>query len=34
MVVDQPVRALGAHTVSVRLHDDVLATVSLNVVSA
>ena len=33
IVVDQPIRALGAHTVAVRLHEDVLATVQLNVVA-
>ena len=34
IVVDQPIKALGAHEVSVKLHDEVSATVALNVVSA
>jgi large subunit ribosomal protein L9 len=29
-----PIKALGAHTVTVRLHDDVSATVALNVIPA
>ena len=33
IVVDQPIKSLGAHEVSVKLHEDVSATVSLNVVS-
>ena len=33
IVVDQPIKSLGAHEVSVKLHDDVSATVSLNVVA-
>ena len=33
IVVDQPIKSLGAHVVSVKLHEDVSATVSLNVVS-
>lgn len=34
IVVGNPIKSLGAHTVTVRLHDDVDASVSLNVVSA
>jgi large subunit ribosomal protein L9 len=34
IVVKNPIKALGSHEVTVRLHDDVSATVSLNVVSA
>ena len=34
IVVTNPIKALGAHTVSVKLHDDVSATVSLNVIPA
>ena len=34
IAVDNPVRSLGAHQVTVRLHDEVVATVSLNVVKA
>ena len=34
IAVDNPVRSLGAHQVTVRLHDEVTATVSLNVVKA
>ena len=34
IAVDNPVRSLGAHQVTVRLHDDVVASVSLNVVKA
>ena len=34
IVVDNPIKSLGAHTVKVKVHDDVEATVSLNVVSA
>ena len=34
IVVTQPIKALGAHEVSVKLHDEVAAKVSLNVVSA
>ena len=34
IVLDQPIKALGAHTVGVKVHDDVVATVNLNVVSA
>ena len=29
-----PIKTTGAHTVTVRLHDDVSATVSLNVIPA
>lgn len=32
--VDQPIKALGAHSVQVRLHPDVAATVDLEVVAA
>src|SRR3546814_671942 len=34
IVLGNPIKALGSHQVSVKLHDDVSATVSLNVVSA
>lgn len=34
IVVTNAIRSLGAHSVSVKLHDDVTAAVSLNVVSA
>jgi large subunit ribosomal protein L9 len=34
IVVDNPIKSLGAHTVKVKVHDDVEATVSLNVVPA
>lgn len=34
ILVGNPIKALGAHEVSVKLHDEVLATVALNVVSA
>jgi large subunit ribosomal protein L9 len=34
IVVANPIKSLGAHTVTVRLHDDVEAEVSLNVVPA
>ena len=34
IVVTQPIKSLGAHEVSVKLHDEVAATVSLNVVPA
>jgi large subunit ribosomal protein L9 len=34
IVVPTPIKALGAHTVTVKLHDDVTATVSLNVIPA
>jgi large subunit ribosomal protein L9 len=34
IVVGNPIKSLGAHTVTVRVHDDVEAQVSLNVVSA
>ena len=33
IVVDHPIKSLGAHEVSVKLHEDVSATVSLNVVA-
>ncbi|MFY0409172.1 50S ribosomal protein L9 [Solicola sp. PLA-1-18] len=32
--IGQPIKSLGAHTVSVRIHPEVSATVKLNVVSA
>ncbi len=34
IAIDHPIKSLGEHTVSVRLHDDVSAVVALNVVSA
>ena len=34
IVVDNPIKSLGAHEVSVKLHDEVSATVALNVVPA
>jgi large subunit ribosomal protein L9 len=34
IVVGNPIKSLGAHSVTVKLHDDVEAKVSLNVVSA
>jgi large subunit ribosomal protein L9 len=34
IVVANPIKSLGSHTVTVRLHDDVEAEVHLNVVSA
>jgi large subunit ribosomal protein L9 len=34
IVVGNPIKSLGSHTVTVRVHDDVEATVNLNVVSA
>jgi large subunit ribosomal protein L9 len=34
IVVGNPIKSLGAHTVKVKLHDDVEAEVHLNVVSA
>ena len=34
IMVRNPIKSLGAHTVTVRVHDDVEATVNLNVVSA
>ena len=34
IVVDHPIKSLGAHQVSVKLHDDVSATVALNIVTA
>ena len=32
--IGQPIKTLGPHSVSVRLHDDVSATVALNVIPA
>ncbi|GAB6984493.1 50S ribosomal protein L9 [Nocardioides pyridinolyticus] len=34
IVVDNPIKALGSHEVSVKLHDEVSATVALNVIPA
>ncbi len=34
IVVGNPIKSLGTHTVTVRVHDEVEATVNLNVVSA
>ena len=34
IAVGNPIKSLGAHEVSVRLHDDVSATVALNVIPA
>ena len=34
IVVSQPIKTLGSHEVAVKLHDEVSATVALNVVSA
>jgi hypothetical protein len=34
IVINQPIKSLGAHEVSVKLHDEVSATVALNVVPA
>ncbi len=34
IVVDNPIKSLGAHEVSVKLHDEVSATVALNVIPA
>ena len=34
IVVSNPIKTLGSHTVSVKLHDEVSATVALNVVPA
>lgn len=34
IVVTNPIKTLGAHQVSVKLHDEVAASVALNVVSA
>ncbi len=34
LVIDNPIRSLGNHQVSVKLHDDVSAAVTLNVVKA
>ncbi|HMY09447.1 MAG TPA: 50S ribosomal protein L9 [Marmoricola sp.] len=31
IIVDQPIKAMGAHTVSVKVHDDVTASVKLNI---
>ena len=34
IVVTNPIKSLGSHEVSVKLHDEVSATVALNVVPA
>jgi large subunit ribosomal protein L9 len=34
IIVGNPIKSLGAHQVTVRVHDEVAATVNLNVVSA
>jgi large subunit ribosomal protein L9 len=34
IAITNPIKSLGAHTVTVRLHDEVSATVSINVVKA
>lgn len=34
IVVTNPIKSLGAHTVAVKLHDDVSASVALNVIPA
>jgi large subunit ribosomal protein L9 len=34
IALGNPIKALGSHSVSVRLHDDVSATVALNVIPA
>ena len=34
IVVKQPIKTLGAHEVSIKLHDEVSATVALNVIPA
>ncbi|WP_139979634.1 50S ribosomal protein L9 [Nocardioides litoris] len=34
IVVPQPIKSLGNHTVTVKLHDEVAATVALNVIPA
>jgi large subunit ribosomal protein L9 len=34
IVVGNPIKSLGAHTVTVKVHDDVVAQVHLNVVTA
>ena len=34
VIVTNPIKSLGAHTVSVKLHDEVVATVAINVVPA
>jgi large subunit ribosomal protein L9 len=34
IVVPQPIKTLGSHQVSIRLHEDVSATVALNVIPA
>ena len=34
IVVENPIKALGSHEVSVKLHDEVSATVALNVIPA
>ena len=34
IVVTNPIKSLGSHTVAVKLHDEVSATVSLNIIPA
>ena len=34
IAVENPIKSLGAHEVSVKLHDEVSATVALNVIPA
>ena len=34
IIVGNPIKSLGAHQVTVRVHDEVAATVNLNVVPA
>jgi large subunit ribosomal protein L9 len=34
IVIKNPIKALGNHEISVKLHDDVSATVALNVIPA
>ena len=34
IVVKNPIKSLGSHVVSVKLHDEVSATVALNVIPA
>ena len=34
IVVKQPIKTLGSHEVSIKLHDDVSAVVALNVIPA
>ena len=34
IAITNPIKALGSHDITVRLHDDVAASVSINVVPA